>query len=688
MITKLVPFDAKNLDDAIKKEEELKKIIAKGGIYQKLEDISRILEGLNRHQSLHAAGIVIGKEELINYVPLYKDTKTGAISTQFTMDQLEECGLVKMDILGLKTLTLIKNTEDLIRKKRIDFNIEKIPDFDEKTFHMLGEGKSACVFQFESPGMQKNLKATKPNSIEDLIALNALYRPGPMQHIPKFIDSKNGKIKIKYLHPSLEDVLKPTYGVIVYQEQVMQVARIIAGFSLGKAESVLKAMKKKLPEIMAGLKSEFIEGAQKNGHGKQLAEDIFEIVSDFAGYGFNKSHSAAYSVLAYRTAYLKAHYPAEFMAANLTNEVSNTDKLSEYITEAKSMGLKILPPDINISEMNFAVNREKIIYGLIGIKNVGTAAVEEILRERNENGSYKSFTDFVNRSDLHVINKKVLEAVIKSGLFDNIEKRGRATLFNNLERLVETVSREQENRKYGQTSLFDSPEKKELPEIEFEEVPEWSKKEILAFEKENLGFYFSGHPLKKYINLYDKSVILNITNLGGSMSGRKYIVLGIVKDIKHLTTKKLLPWALVTIETPEGEIRISIFNKVWNKFKDSVSVEKALEFTVIVDKNSSEPRLICEKVAELKEPKELNKESLFKEMHFALSNNFTQESLDIFKSFLLEHNGSCQVFFHIEEEPDKEIVIKAAPQVTTASDDGFIKEVEQQYPFVKSVWKE
>ena len=315
MIIKLVPFDAKNLDDAIEKEEELKKNIAKGGIYQKLIDISRILEGLHRHSSLHPVGIVIGKEELTNYVPLYKDTKTGAISTQFTMYQLEECGLVKMDFLGLKALTLIKNTEDLIRKKRIDFSIEKIPDFDEKTFYMLGEGENTYVFQFKSKGMQKNLKATKPNSIEDLIALNALYRPGPMQHIPIFIDSKNGKIKIKYPHPSLEDVLKTTYGVIVYQEQVMQVARIIAGFSIGKADILRRAMGKKDVAKMEKMKSEFIEGAQKNGYTEKLADDIFEMLLSFASYVFTKSHFAAYSVLAYQTAYLKANYGDEFMSA-------------------------------------------------------------------------------------------------------------------------------------------------------------------------------------------------------------------------------------------------------------------------------------------------------------------------------------------------------------------------------------
>ncbi|MCL2294688.1 MAG: DNA polymerase III subunit alpha [Spirochaetes bacterium] len=683
MITKLVPFDAKSLDAAIKKEEELQKVINKGGIYQKLADISRTLEGLNRHQSLHASGIVIGKEDLMTYVPLYKDTKTGAVSTQFTMEQLEECGLVKMDILGLKTLTLIKNTVALIRKRGINFNIEEIPEFDEKTFRMLGEGKSACVFQFESGGMQKNLKEAKPGSIEDLTALNALYRPGPMENIPQFIDSKNGKRKIEYPHPSLENILKPTYGVIVYQEQVMQVAQIIAGFSLGKADILRKAMGKKIVEAMAEIRSEFIEGAKKNGYSEQFALDIFNILLPFAGYGFNKSHAAAYSVLAYQTAYLKANYPAEFMSANLTNEIHDTEKLSEYIAETRALGLEILPPDINLSEKDFTVKEGKIIYGLIGIKNVGTAAVEEIIRERNQNGLYKSFTDFINRSDLRVINKKVFETTVKSGLFDSIEKRGRATLYNNIERLVETASREQENRKYGQTSLFDSSDKNEFPEIELEEAPEWPSKELLAFEKENLGFYFSGHPLDEYKKIYDKCVTLDISHLGRSGHDRKYTLLGTVKVVKQFTTKKMEQMAAVTIETYEGEGSIIMYPQAWTNFRNLVIEEKALGFIVKVDKHGFEPKLVCEKVVN---PEELG-EAGYKEMHFAVAENITQENLDTFKSFLLENSGTCQVFFHIDEKPDKEIIIKAAPQVRTISDDVFIKKAEL-YPFVKSVWRE
>ncbi|MDX9802304.1 MAG: DNA polymerase III subunit alpha, partial [Spirochaetia bacterium] len=651
-------------------------------IYTKLISISRNLEGLNRHASLHAAGLVIGREELTKYVPLYKDAKTNAVSTQFTMDQLEECGLVKMDFLGLKTLTLIKNTENLIRKNISDFQLTNIPDYDEKTFQMLGEGKSACIFQFESPGMQKILKDTKPESIEDLIALNALYRPGPMQNIPQFISSKNGRTPIKYPDPSLKEVLKPTYGVIVYQEQVIKVAQIMAGFSLGKADILRRAMGKKDIVKMAKMKVEFIEGARKNGHSEKHSDEIFEMLRPFAGYGFNKSHAAAYSVLAYQTAYLKANFPAQFMSANLTNEINDPVKLGEYITESRHMGLEILPPDINLSERNFTVADGKIVYGLIGIKNVGTAAVDEIIRERTENGAYSSFTDFLNRSDLRVINKKVLETLIKSGLFDSIES-GRAILFSNLDRLVDSAAREQENRKYGQSSLFDASDNNDLPPVELEMVNEWPEKELLTFEKENLGFYFSGHPLKKYKSVYDKCVTLRLNEFDRSFADKKYTVIGIITKVRQFTTKSMLQMASVTIETYEREIDIIMFPSVWSSFRYLITEDKVLGFIVKTDKNSFEPKLICEKVVET----DNLTEAAFREVHFAFSENISEEELGSFKSFLLENNGNCQVYFHIPDKPGKEIIIKAAPQLSTVSDEVFIKNA-QMHSFIKSVWRE
>ncbi len=681
-ITKLVPADVKKLKDAIEKEDELKKIEARGGVYQKLIKISGYLEGLNRHSSLHAAGIVIGKEELTKYVPLYKDPKTGAVSTQFTMDQLEECGLVKMDFLGLKTLTLIKNTENLIKKRGIDFSIDKIPEDDRKTFKMLGDGKSACIFQFESAGMQKILKDARPESIEDLIALNALYRPGPMQFIPQFVESKKDKSKIKYPDPSLEEVLKPTYGVIVYQEQVMKVAQIIGGFSLGKADILRRAMGKKKVKEMEKMKVEFLSGARELGYTEKLASDIFDMLEPFAGYGFNKSHAAAYSVLAYQTAYLKANYPAEFLAANLTNEINNTDKMSEYISEARQMGIEILPPDINLSEKYFTVSEGRIVYGLIGIKNVGSAAVDEIIREKNENGTFSSFSDMLDRVDLRVVNKKVLETLIKSGLFDSLES-GRAVLFHNLDRLVDTASRDQENRKYGQSSLFDGDNTDNMPEIELEQVPEWPEKELLNFEKENLGFYFSGHPLKNFRKIYDKCVTLKISDFEKASEDKKYTVIGVVKSIREFTTKAQKQMGTVLIETFEGEISIVFFPNVWSRFRYLLEEDRVLGFIVKADKKSFEPKLLCDEVMD---PGEL-KETTFKEIHFMFESNLKQEDLDTFKSFLLENSGVCNVYFHLIEDKRKEIILRAAPQLNLSSSDEVIRQAGE-YSFVTSVWKE
>ena len=681
-ITKMVPPDVKKLKDAIEQEEELQKIIQRGGVYEKLITISKYLEGLNRHSSLHAAGIVIGKEELTKYVPLYKDPKTGAVSTQFTMDLLEDCGLVKMDFLGLKTLTLIKNTENLIKKRGIDFDISKIPEDDEATFKMLGEGKSACIFQFESAGMQKILKDAQPESIEDLIALNALYRPGPMANIPQFIESKKDPSKIKYPDPSLEEVLKPTYGVIVYQEQVMKVAQIIGGFSLGKADILRRAMGKKKVKEMEKMKIEFLKGAVEKGYNEKHASDIFDMLEPFAGYGFNKSHAAAYSVLAYQTAYLKANYPAEFMAANLTNEIRDTEKMAEYIAEAKQMGIEMLPPDINLSEKYFTVSEGRIVYGLIGIKNVGSAAVDEIVREKNEGGDFKNLKDLLDRADLRVVNKKVLETLIKSGLFDSIEP-GRALLFHNLDLLVESASREQESRKFGQTSLFGGENNEELPEVELEHVPEWPEKELLNFEKENLGFYFSGHPLKNYKKICDRCVTLKVNEFEKASADKKYTVLGAIKTIREFTTKAGKQMGTIVIETFEGEITVVFFSHTWSRFRYLLEEDKVLGFTVKADKRSHEPKLLCEDVIN---PDDM-KEATFKEVHFAFDGSFNQENLDSFKSFLLENSGPCTTFIHVKEGK-KITVLRTPTQLNLSSSDEVIRAAEQKYNFISSVWKE
>ncbi|MFW5684619.1 MAG: DNA polymerase III subunit alpha, partial [Spirochaetota bacterium] len=494
-IAKLVPKDLKiTLPKAIEQVPELQEMIERGGVHKELLETSIKLEGLHRHASTHAAGIVIGREELTRYVPLYRDPKTGQISTQFTMDLLEDCGLVKMDFLGLKTLTLIENTKELIAKRGIDLDLDEIPDDDKPAFDMLSRGESKSVFQFESSGMAAILKRARPGRIEDLIALNALYRPGPMENIDQFVDSKNGRIAITYPLPQLERPLEETYGVIVYQEQVMEIVQIVAGFSLGQADILRRAMGKKKVEEMAKMRVAYMEGAKQRGIGEKDAERIFTLLEPFAGYGFNKSHAAAYSVLAYKTAYLKANFPVEFMAANLTNEINNPDTFADYMAEATRMGITILAPNINLSEKYFSVTDGKIVYGLVGIKNVGAAAVDAVLTERFANGTYESFMDFAERVDLRSVNRKVIEMFIQCGLFDSLGE-DRATLMANIDRALDFAAVRREARESGQGSLFEDTD-----EIAFtyEVTQPWSDLERLRHEREFLGCYFSGHPLDSF----------------------------------------------------------------------------------------------------------------------------------------------------------------------------------------------
>ncbi len=681
-ISKLVPDERKmSVPKAIEMEPELQQFAERGGIYSELFDTAERLEGLNRHASTHAAGIVIGQSKLTDYVPLYRD-KTGAISTQYTMDQIEPCGLVKMDFLGLKTLTLIRNTEKLVKKINPDFDIAKIAEDDAATFKMLGEGRSTCIFQFESAGMQGILKDAEPSSIEDLIALNALYRPGPMQYIPQFIDSKKGKMPIKYPDPNLEEVLKPTYGVIVYQEQVMKVAQIIGGFSLGKADILRRAMGKKKIHEMDKMKVEFIAGAVEQGYDKKHADNIFELLVPFAGYGFNKSHAAAYSVLAYQTAFLKANYPAEFMAANLTNEINNPDKLTEYISEAQEMGIELMPPNMNISEKNFTVVDGKIVYGLIGIKNVGEAAVEEILAQRRKDGPFESFIDFVERVDLKTVNRKVLETSIQTGLFDEMGMN-RASLMHNLDKILEFVSQTKADQGVGQVSLFDAPEHTEFHSVQTEEVEEWPQKELLKFEKNFLGFYVSGHPMDKYRKLWERSTNINLSNLERATNGKKYKILGMIKSSRSLITKKGDKMAFAVLEDFRGSIEAVIFPKTFTEYESMIRIDEVLGFEGKFDNSRGKPSFQMEKIV-LPEDFE---SSTIKEFHIRLNGNSEEEErLEELKETLLDHNGKSPVFFHIKDK-GREIIIRASEHILVDPDSVLLDMVKKK-PEVADVWKE
>ena len=678
-IAKMVPYGPKmDFKKALKLEPKLKEIAKKGEKYAELLETSLKLEGLNRHASTHAAGIVIGREDLTNYVPLYRDAKTGAISTQYTMDYLEECGLVKMDFLGLKTLTLISNTLKLIKENGVDLDISSIPDNDSETFKLLSEGKSTCVFQFESSGMRAILKKTKPEKIEELIALIALYRPGPMDYIDPFIESKLGKRAIEYPLPELEPILKETYGVIVYQEQVIEIARKVAGFSLGQADILRRAMGKKKEKLMAEQKGLFIEGALKNGYKKSVAITIFDLLVPFAGYGFNKSHAAAYSILAYETAYLKANFPAEFMAANLTNEIHDTDKLSEYIKEAREMGIDVLPPDINLSREDFSVRDGKIIYGLRGIKNVGNAAVEEIIKRREEAGFFKDFVDFLEKVSLKTINRKVIETLIFSGVFDSF-KKNRATLFHNLDRIMDVVSKRKESKKYGQTSLFEAVEDGDYGELKLEHVEEWPQVDMLLYEKQNLGFFFSGHPLDNYRSITEEYVNLKLTDIERANDDRVYTIVGILSDTREIITKNGKRMAFAKIDDYTGSVELVIFSDVFEKVSDMLVAENILAVKGHVDKSRGDPKIIAE---DIMEPEKLNGKDA-KAVHIRVSEELdNEENLLSIRDFLIGKKGRCSLYFHLEN-----VIIRASSQLKISDSDEVVEHLKS-YPQVVEVWKE
>ncbi|AAX17903.1 DNA polymerase III subunit alpha [Borrelia turicatae] len=689
-LTKLIPDGPKVSLREVFKDKALKAYLNKGVVYNELMEAALVLEGMNRYVSTHAAGIVIARTPLTDYVPLYKDYKQNTVSTQYTMDLLEDCGLVKMDFLGLKTLTLIKNAENLIRITNPNFSIANISDSDVKTFKMLSEGRSASVFQFESEGMQQVLREAKPDSIEDLIALNALYRPGPMQFIPQFIAAKTGTKRIRYPHPDLKEVLKPTYGVIVYQEQVMEVARIIGGFSLGKADILRRAMGKKKEDEMNKMKVDFIKGALSKGYDETLANDIFELLKPFAGYGFNKSHAAAYSLIAYQTAYLKANYPENFMAANLTNEINNTEKLSYYIEEAKSMGINVLKPDINQSFKEFSVVGLNISYGLNGIKNIGGLIVDLIITERQENGEYKSFEDFIRRVDDKVINKKFLEAAIKSGLFDSLGQN-RKTLFENLDKLIDFVIKDRNDKKLGQNSLFGSIGSQDAIQQSFNYhvFEEYSYPELLRFERELLGFYVSGHPLDHYKPELERFTNFNVLEDLAVKKDTTVKFAGSLNVVRVIRTKRNnARMAFGVIEDFKGEMDIIVFAASYEKYNhlliegDVIGVIGKLRFER--DKFS----IIVEKVLSIEEIS-VNNENKINNLHIKFSNERLGDSHLLYslkdKIFNLEdHTGFSHVYLYLKND-DKSLKLKMDLTLNFKPDEFKLNEL-RCHEIVEDIW--
>ena len=568
-IAKMVPNELKiTLDKAEKLNPELKNISKIDDTHQDLMNFSKVLEGMHRHASTHAAGVVITPGPLTNYVPLFKNPSTGDIATQAEMGALEDLGILKMDFLGLRNLTVINKTIKMVEEshsKSID--ISNIDLNDKAVFKLFSEARTTGVFQFESDGMREYLKQLNPTSIGDLIAMNALYRPGPMANIPEFIARKNGTSKINYLHIKLESILKETYGIIVYQEQVMQISQIIGGFTLAQGDMLRRAMGKKKADIMAAFKVDFVNGAIERNIDKKLAVEIFDLLEKFAQYGFNKSHSTAYALVAYQTAWLKTHYPAEFLAANLSSEMDDTDKVVKLLESAKKLTITIMPPDVNTSFAEFkAINSKCIAYGMAAIKNIGTKAADAIVKGRTSNTNYNNIFDLCKYNS-NQINRKTLEALIQSGACDNLVGH-RAQLFEIIDEALRWGQKMSAEAMSSQKSLFDGDSNSfSIAPPPLPEINKWNLDDCLIKEKEIMGFFLSGNPLDKFNEDLNEFSNIDLKNLP-SQKPSEIRIGGIINNINNLFDKKNRPWAIIEITNSNGKADAFIFNEVYEKIKD------------------------------------------------------------------------------------------------------------------------
>ncbi len=682
-IAKLVPGVLNiTLDEALKQEPKLRELIDKDAKVKELFNVGLALEGLTRHASTHAAGVVVTPNDLTEYLPLYVDPKSGGQVTQFSMGYVEKIGLVKFDFLGLKTLTVINNAVRLVREgQQPDFDLKLIGDDDPKTYELLSRGETTGVFQLESSGMKELLVKLKPSCFEDIIAVCALYRPGPLGSgmVDDFILRKHGKKKITYDFPQLEPILQDTYGVIVYQEQVMLIAQVLANYSLGGADLLRRAMGKKKAEEMAKQKEIFLKGAKENNLDPKRAEAVFDLMEKFAAYGFNKSHSAAYALVAYHTAYLKAHYPVEFMAALLTEDMENTDKVVKNIAEVRSMGIEVLPPDINASDRSFTVHDNAIRFGLGAVKGVGSSAIEVILEVRRDE-PFSSLHDFCERVNLQKVNKKVLEALIKCGAFDSLGGR-RAQFMEALEDAMDAGQRLQRERAMGQESLFGMEEivsssgngHGKLPEVE-----EWPEKVLLNFEKEALGFFITGHPLARYQDTIRRFATCDAASLHDRADKEEVKVCGIVAGIKELTTKKGDRMAFATLEDLSGLVEMVLFPEVYAASSDLIKGEDPIFVSGTLDVGEETCKLMAGEVISLRDMQERQT----RKVHFRLTSpGLDEEQLRGLKNIIKQFPGRCASFLHLVVPNHFETVVGLPDTLNVSPSDEMMEAAEKLFGY-------
>jgi DNA polymerase-3 subunit alpha len=677
-LAKMIPFDLKmSLEKALKQSPELKQAYESEEVTRELIDTAFVLEDLTRNASVHAAGVVIGDQPLVNLLPLKQD-EDGAIVTQYAMGPVGDLGLLKMDFLGLKTLTVIRNTCEMVKQTcGVDIPIDHLPLDDAKAYDLLNKANTLGIFQLESGGMRDLCRKFQISSVEHITALIALYRPGPMELIPEFIKRRHGEVRIEYEHQLLEPICRETYGIMIYQEQVMQAAQILAGFTLGSADLLRRAMGKKKPEEMAKQRDIFVKGCAKvNNIPAGKANQIFDLLEKFAGYGFNKSHAAAYAIVAYQTAYLKANYPVEFLCAMMTNDMGDTAKLSQYINEARVMGIEVLPPDVNESRVHFTpaagrttnlqknghtasdtrhslaapersaggtpVTSSAIRFGLAAIKGVGEVAVLSILKARSEGGKFESLLDLCQRVDGRTVSRKILEALIKCGACDCLGQT-RATLFAQIDRTLARSASVIADRQRGQSSLFGALEEKapSMPEA-MTSLPEWPEHEMLAHEKELLGFYVTGHPLTPYAPILEKYALHNTIGLAQLQSRTLTRIGGLIAAVQNGVSKKSgKPYSMVTLEDLEGSVQLLCMNENYDKYRELLVPGKAILVIGEVNTGDDKPKIFPQEIMPLEDAPRRFTKQVHLRLHMA---HVQPERLESVQQLVAAHPGKCPLF--------------------------------------------
>ncbi|MFQ5480811.1 MAG: DNA polymerase III subunit alpha [Thermodesulfobacteriota bacterium] len=669
-IAKLIPLRPLDItiEKALKMEPKLKKLVDTDKRVAELIEYSQALEGMPRHASTHAAGVVISKEPLTEYLPLYKGQKDEVVTTQFAMKYAEKVGLVKFDFLGLKTLTVIDKTLTMVRENRGEsIDIEAIDLGDEETYKVIASGVTNGIFQLESSGMKDMLKKLAPEYFTDLIAAVALFRPGPLQSgmVADFIKRRHGKVPVRYEIPALKDILSDTYGVIIYQEQVMEIARVLAGFSPGDADVLRKVMGKKLTDEMLIQRRKFLDGAAERKIPAKKAEKLFDHISKFALYGFNKSHSAAYALIAYETAYLKTHYTVEFMAALMSSDAGDTEKVVKYINECRDLDVPVDPPDVNESHKDFTVSKGRIRFGLGAVKNVGASAIEEIISVRDE-GPFTSMVDFLSRLSTRKVNKKVTESLIKCGAFDFTEVL-RPVLLASLDSMIEMAQGVQRDREIGQGSIFDvlggggggtAPGAPRQGQINLVETEPWTEKELLAAEKETLGFYFTANPLDEYRDILEINTSVSISGLKETSDKSTVTIGGILASLKEITTKKGQRMAFIRVEDYTDGVEVVLFPGVYSDSMELIESDVPMLVKGRLERDEAEAKIIAEELISIEEARKTPEKLRCRDTNITTpAEAINDEVLSSLKGILSENPGGSRVIMHLKYEDSRRVII-------------------------------